>query len=113
MRHFPQCHFYNLDKLDYCGTTKNLEGVADAPNYTFVRVRDAPWRRRDRHGTHASLPCAGGTGPCHRSQGSVTSPDLVMFLLRDKAIDTVMHFAAQSHVGTPPWPRAVGRGRER
>jgi len=39
VRRFPQCHFYNLDKLDYCSTDRNLEAIQDAPNYTFVRVR--------------------------------------------------------------------------
>ena len=38
----------------------------------------------------------------YTAQGSITSPDLVAFLLRDKHVDTIMHFAAQSHVGTPP-----------
>ena len=39
MQRFPACRFYNLDKIDYCGTTKNLDAIANAPNYTFVKVR--------------------------------------------------------------------------
>ena len=84
MQRFPACRFYNLDKIDYCGTTKNLDAIANAPNYTFVKVRALLGRTT------------------WSAQGSITSPDLVAFLLRDKHVDTIMHFAAQSHVGTPP-----------
>jgi UDP-glucose 4,6-dehydratase len=31
-------------------------------------------------------------------KGSITSPDLVNYVLRKEAIDTIMHFAAQTHV---------------
>jgi UDP-glucose 4,6-dehydratase len=32
-------------------------------------------------------------------RGSITSFELVVYLLRNELVDTVMHFAAQTHVG--------------
>jgi UDP-glucose 4,6-dehydratase len=66
-RKYPQYKIVNMDSLDYCSNLKNLEAVADAPNYLFVK-------------------------------GSITSADLVNYLLRKERIDTIMHFAAQTHV---------------
>jgi len=113
VRRFPQCHFYNLDKLDYCSTDHNLGAIKDAPNYTFVRVRTPPAVARDPLGCRLTHLPANSRRHARHPQGSITSPDLVSFLFRDKKIDTVMHFAAQSHVGTfrYPWrcrPSEVG-----
>ena len=33
-------------------------------------------------------------------QGNILSSDLVNYIMRENNIDTVMHYAAQSHVGT-------------
>jgi GDP-D-mannose dehydratase len=33
-------------------------------------------------------------------QGDILSADLVLYVLRQRKIDTIMHFAAQSHVGS-------------
>lgn len=67
VRKYPQYKVVNFDKLDYCSSLKNLEPIADMPNYSFVK-------------------------------GSITSPDLVNYVLRVEKIDTIMHFAAQTHV---------------
>ena len=67
MKTYPEYNIVNMDKLDYCASLKNLEAVAGAPNYRFVK-------------------------------GDITSPDLVNFVMKEYNIDTVMHFAAQSHV---------------
>jgi len=32
-------------------------------------------------------------------QGDITSSDLVTYVLKSEEIDTIMHFAAQTHVG--------------
>ena len=32
-------------------------------------------------------------------QGDITSVDLVLYVLAEKNVDTIIHFAAQSHVG--------------
>jgi UDP-glucose 4,6-dehydratase len=37
-------------------------------------------------------------------QGNICSSDLVNYVLEEEEIDTIMHFAAQTHVGTSPTP---------
>lgn len=87
MQHFvkayPQYNIINFDILDYCASIKNVEDLNAYPNYTFVQVRRTP-------------------AVCSTAQGNILEPDFVRFILSDKKIDTVMHFAAQSHVGKPP-----------
>jgi len=34
---YPKTHFINLDKLDYCATTKNNEPIQNLKNYKFVK----------------------------------------------------------------------------
>ena len=38
-------------------------------------------------------------------KGDITSSDLVNFVLEAEKVDTIMHFAAQTHVGTTGHPR--------
>ena len=35
---YPDYEIYNLDKLTYAGNLMNLEDVADAPNYHFIKA---------------------------------------------------------------------------
>jgi hypothetical protein len=37
-------------------------------------------------------------------QGNILSAELVSFILEEEQIDTIVHFAAQTHVGTVPLP---------
>lgn len=37
VKRYPNYHIINLDKLTYAGNLENLQGIEDAPNYTFVR----------------------------------------------------------------------------
>ena len=84
----PEYLIVNLDKLDYCASLKNLVPVGDAPNYKFVKVGGC------------SSSCARGRHEhWGTAQGSITSSDLVNFVMDTYSIDVVMHFAAQSHVG--------------
>jgi len=64
---FPDYNIVNMDKVDYCSCTKNLEEIEECANYKFV-------------------------------QGDILSSDLVMYVLAENNIDTIMHFAAQTHV---------------
>jgi UDP-glucose 4,6-dehydratase len=64
---FPQYNFVNLDCLNYCSSTKNVESISNLPNYTFVH-------------------------------GNIQNQDLVTNILNSHSIDTIIHFAAQSHV---------------
>lgn len=57
----------SLDLLTYAGNLKNLEGVENHPNYTFV-------------------------------QGDIRDRALLEQLFREYEIDTVINFAAESHV---------------
>ena len=36
--------------------------------------------------------------------GDILAADLVNFVIRKENVDTIMHFAAQTHVGEPDWP---------
>ncbi|EFN53003.1 hypothetical protein CHLNCDRAFT_7301, partial [Chlorella variabilis] len=57
-----------LDKLDYCASMHNLREAQDHPRFKFVR-------------------------------GDITGGlDLVQYVLREEGVDTVLHFAAQTHV---------------
>ncbi|KAK8791844.1 hypothetical protein WA158_005221 [Blastocystis sp. Blastoise] len=64
---YPECKIVNFDVLDYCASLKNVEEVANYPNYKFVK-------------------------------GNIMSAGLVNYVLETEQIDTIMHFAAQSHV---------------
>lgn len=57
----------NLDLLNYAGNLKNLEGIENHPNYTFVH-------------------------------GDIRDRALLEQLFREYEIDTVINFAAESHV---------------
>ncbi|EIE20300.1 NAD(P)-binding protein [Coccomyxa subellipsoidea C-169] len=66
-RKYPQYKVIVFDKLDYCGTQKNLASLMDAPNFKFIK-------------------------------GDLQSGDLLNYILRRENVDTVLHFAAQTHV---------------
>eukprot|EP00696_Hemimastix_kukwesjijk_P014747 gnl/Hemi2/28793_TR9547_c0_g1_i1.p1 gnl/Hemi2/28793_TR9547_c0_g1~~gnl/Hemi2/28793_TR9547_c0_g1_i1.p1 ORF type:complete len:193 (-),score=82.61 gnl/Hemi2/28793_TR9547_c0_g1_i1:373-951(-) len=65
---YPQYNIVNFDKLDACSSLKNLASIENAPNYTFVK---------------------GNIMEASEVEKALSSPHL---------IDTVMHFAAQTHV---------------
>ncbi|KAL4437244.1 hypothetical protein ABPG75_004383 [Micractinium tetrahymenae] len=58
-----------LDRLDYCASTRNLEAAEAAAGGRLKLVR-----------------------------GDVLAADLVQYVLESEGVDTVMHFAAQTHV---------------
>ncbi|BDA45547.1 Trifunctional UDP-glucose 4,6-dehydratase/UDP-4-keto-6-deoxy-D-glucose 3,5-epimerase/UDP-4-keto-L-rhamnose-reductase [Coccomyxa sp. Obi] len=64
---YPQYKVIVFDKLEYCGTLKNLESVSNKANFKFIK-------------------------------GDLQSGDLLNYILRRENVDTVMHFAAQTHV---------------
>jgi len=68
VRKYPDLHFYNLDCLYYCGSIKNID--ADV----------------------ASMP------NYTFIKGKLQDKDLITHVLEHNHIDTVVHFAAQSHV---------------
>ena len=45
VKQYPQYHIFNLDALTYAGNLRNLEDIAQAPNYTFIKgdITDAPF----------------------------------------------------------------------
>ena len=71
---YPNVKFVCLDILDYCSNLKNLY---------LCRAEDNPneWKPNFKF-----------------VKGSILNTDLVSLLLQDYHIDTVLHFAAQSHV---------------
>jgi UDP-glucose 4,6-dehydratase len=64
---YPQYKIVNYDRLDYCSSTKNLEPIANKPNYKFVK-------------------------------GNILSADLLTYIIKKEEIDTIINFAAQTHV---------------
>lgn len=67
VKKYPQYKIVNYDKIDYCSSLRNVEEVANAPNYKFVK-------------------------------GNILSSDFILFILKSEEIDTIIHFAAQTHV---------------
>jgi UDP-glucose 4,6-dehydratase len=98
VKKYPQYRIVNFDKLDYCSSLKNLESVSGAPNYTFVKVRAPPMRGNPPRAPHPPPDPSPPLSPPRHTQGSITSADLVNYVLRVERVDTIMHFAAQTHV---------------
>jgi len=65
---YPQYKIVAYDKLDYCACVENL--YSELKGYPNFRF----------------------------IKGDICSPDLVNYVLREEKIDTVLHFAAQTHV---------------
>lgn len=63
---YPETHFVNIDRMDYCSSINNIERP-NAPNYTFYKC-------------------------------DIRNSDMIMYILKAHDIDTVVHFAAQTHV---------------
>ena len=75
-----------VDKLDYCASLRNLEAASALPNFKArASARLAPPPGADR--LRAQFV-----------KGDVTSADFMLYLLREEGVDTIMHFAAQTHV---------------
>jgi len=66
LKTYPQCEFVNIDKLDYCSSSKNVEYASDS-KYTFYKC-------------------------------DIRNSEMVRMILKLHRIDTVIHFAAQTHV---------------
>ena len=66
----PNLKLISLDKLTYAGSLKNIEPVLNHPNYP----------------NHVFI------------QGDIADQDLIYKLLREYEINTIVHFAAESHV---------------
>ena len=65
---YPDAMIYNLDKLDYCASTKNVDiDTKHHNNYIMIR-------------------------------GNICDLELVKMILIQNQIDLIIHFAAQSHV---------------
>lgn len=70
VKKYPEIKFVCLDKLAYCASTKNFDEISDQKQYPNFKF----------------------------VKGDITSADLVNYLMKNEVIDTVMHFAAQTHV---------------
>ena len=66
LRKYPEMDFVNIDKLDYCSSTKNVD-VPIGSKYKFFKcdIRDS---------------------------------EMILSILSKNSIDTIIHFAAQTHV---------------
>lgn len=72
VRRYPEMRIICFDKLDYCSSLSNLNAVSENDRYkNYVFIR-----------------------------GDILDAALVSDTLKKYQIDTIMHFAAQTHVGT-------------
>jgi len=95
LAHDPGVRIVNLDKLTYAGS---LENLADLPG----KVNAGDCREGALgHKVNAGDGREGALGHESRHtfvQGDICDRDLVDRLLREHKIDTIVHFAAESHV---------------
>lgn len=124
---YPQYYIVNLDSLDYCSCVRNVhsaisseggdnDNADDNLNDNLndkVRAKEDPSSSDEEEGEvgrrlRGSF-CEPGDGASKQDaetlpgnykfiNGSITSADLVGYVLATERIDTIMHFAAQSHV---------------
>ncbi|TYZ69294.1 hypothetical protein PybrP1_000129, partial [[Pythium] brassicae (nom. inval.)] len=124
VRRYPRYYIVNLDSLDYCSCVRNVHTAISSPSAgadassesinrtnvdggddddedgdgdlgTRLRGSFCEWdqQQEDEGDVAARLP------PNYKFiKGSILSADLVEYVLRTERIDTVLHFAAQSHV---------------
>jgi len=65
---YPDCKIVNFDMVSYCSCEENVSSIV-------------------------------GDSPNYKFvKGDITSSDLVTYVLKEEEIDTIMHFAAQTHV---------------
>jgi len=76
----PDVHIVNLDLLTYAGSLDNLTGLADKVN---GEAREGALGHASRHSF---------------VQGDICERGLIDRLLHEYEIDTIVHFAAESHV---------------
>lgn len=119
---YPQYYIVNLDSLDYCSCVRNVHsaiasdagessskdnnsGEAHANGESSSDEEEGEVGRRLRGsfcepGQEGDAEAADETLPSNYKfiNGSITSADLVGYILKTEKIDTIMHFAAQSHV---------------
>lgn len=114
---YPEYYIVNLDSLDYCSCVRNVHSAISSDSEESELAK-----RGGRGSENDSEEDEGEVGRrlrgsfCEPDQelsdedsaslppnykfinGSITSADLVGYILKTEKIDTVMHFAAQSHV---------------
>ena len=83
----PDVHIVNLDALTYAGSLDNLKDLPDKVN---GEARQSP--------TNAGESALGYPSRHTFVQGDICDRELVDRLMREREIDTVVHFAAESHV---------------
>lgn len=80
---YPQYKIINFDRLDYCACLENLQEAS-----SIFKT----WDQSDRASQVAKFP------NYKFVKGDICSADLVNYVLETEMIDTIMHFAAQTHV---------------
>lgn len=105
LRKYPHYNVVNFDKMDYCSSTFYFKEAETLPNYQFIKVRDNTfhWEKTSQSifkGRERKNFAEADPSYLFLPQGDILSADLVQYVLKTHKIDTIMHFAAQSHVGT-------------
>ncbi|KAF4320891.1 hypothetical protein BBO99_00005166 [Phytophthora kernoviae] len=112
-KHYPDYYIVNLDSLDYCSCVRNVHSAISScgsEHETQNSTENAEEEEEDEvcERLRGSF-CEPGddlsdeylnTLPKNYKfiHGSITGADLVGYILKTERIDTIMHFAAQSHV---------------
>ena len=98
-----------FDKLEYCGTLKNLDSVINKPNFKVCighgglshtcTTTQPPFVLASAYDSFSSLVVlssdAGSRCTPQFIKGDLQSGDLLNYILRRENVDTVLHFAAQ------------------
>ncbi|TDH67215.1 hypothetical protein CCR75_002444 [Bremia lactucae] len=123
VKHYPQYYIVNLDSLDYCSCVGNVHSAISSSSCHSHQLQSANERSTEHEINHMKTSIVNEkqlrqrlhASFCkprdeYRSddeflpsnykfiRGDVTGSDLINYILDSEAIDTIMHFAAQSHV---------------
>ncbi|KAG3175007.1 hypothetical protein PC128_g17886 [Phytophthora cactorum] len=126
VKHYPQYYIVNLDSLDYCSCVRNVHSaISSCGSEHELQTRGDNTEEDEIEREKATESEEDEDDVCERLRGSfcepgdeyisddflatlpknykfihgnITGADLVGYILKTERIDTIMHFAAQSHV---------------
>ncbi|TMW55249.1 hypothetical protein Poli38472_013140 [Pythium oligandrum] len=116
VKRYPEYYIVNLDSLDYCSCVRNVhtafqatpasdsdsEDVADDALGERLRGSFCEWDQDKKKMSDTVRDEEPSSVPLPRNykfiKGNIMCADLVEYILQTEQIDTILHFAAQSHV---------------
>ncbi|RLN61198.1 hypothetical protein BBJ29_007927 [Phytophthora kernoviae] len=114
VKHYPDYYIVNLDSLDYCSCVRNVHSAISSYGSEHETQNSTENAEEEEEEDEVCERLRGSfcepgddlsdeylnTLPKNYKfiHGSITGADLVGYILKTERIDTIMHFAAQSHV---------------